>query len=225
VTPPPAEPRPVEPVPAPQQASEPLRGDVALRFVEPPAEAPGAEAVVAEAPAAELARPRLKLTPTASDAEFKAVFDTATGSAAVAPAASDTDWTWKELLTSIDTEAGPDAERGQALFMDIQGMGIDPAALLSRARIDEIAAAMQTRDFDGGREVVRTLAPAAIRRLSRRLTSDAAFRAKTQAFSARYAEVVEEAMRGDAQGFKAASLLGSDIGRAYLLLDAASTPG
>ena len=52
-------------------------------------------------------------------------------------------------------------------------MGIDPAALLPKGRIEEIAAAVQTGDAAGAREVVRTLAPAAIRRIARRLISDA----------------------------------------------------
>ena len=166
-------------------------------------------------------RPRLKLTPTASDEEFKAVFDTASGGAA--PAGPDGGWTWKELLTSIDGDAaGEDAELGRALFRDIEGMGIDPVALLSRNRVDEIAAAIQVQDSGGAREVVRTLAPAAVRRLSRRLISDLPFRGKAQTFVERYAAIVAEAMRRDRGGFQAAALLASDAGRAYLLLDAAA---
>jgi hypothetical protein len=175
---------------------------------------PGAETDEAGTPT------RLKLTPTASDEEFKAVFDKAGG----APAGgAESGWTWKELLTSIDGDAaGEDAELGRALFRDIEAMGIDPVALLSRGRVDEIAAAIQVEDAGGAREVVRTLAPAAVRRLSRRLISDVPFRGRAQTFVERYAAIVAEAMRRDRGGFQAAALLASDAGRAYLLLDAAA---
>ncbi|HWA62077.1 MAG TPA: polar localization protein TipN, partial [Caulobacteraceae bacterium] len=164
---------------------------------------------------------------TATDDEFKAVFDQATGGApapaAAAQPAQDSGWTWKELLTSIDGDAaGDDADEGRALFREVEGMGIDPTALLSRSRVEEIAAAIQTEDVAGAREVVRALAPAAVRRLSRRLISDAPFRARGQAFVQRYAGVIGEAMRRDRGGYQAAALLSSDAGRAYLLLDAAA---
>lgn len=189
-----------------------------------PIATPAAEPRLVEPPL----RPRLKLTPTASDAEFKAVFDAAGGpqpqAAAASPGAEpEAGWTWKELLTSIDGEAaGPDAKLGQALFDEIEDMGIDPGALLSRARIEEIAAAIQTRDAEGAREVVRTLAPAAIRRLSRRLIGDGEFRHRCESFVSRYASVIDEAAKRDKQGFQAGTLLNSNVGRAYLLLDAAS---
>jgi hypothetical protein len=165
-------------------------------------------------------RGRLKLTATAADEEYKAVFDTA-----AAPASTDDRaWTWKELLTSIDGEgAVDDAKLGEALFEEIASMGIDPAALLPRARIDEIAAVIQAGDASGAREVVRTLAPAATRRITRRLMSDATFRARCQTLVQRYSDVVAEAVRRDRQGLQAADLLASNVGRAYLLLDAASS--
>jgi hypothetical protein len=164
-------------------------------------------------------RGRLRLTPTASDHEFKSVFDSV--GAQPPPPAEDSAWTWKELLTSIDGEAaGDDVRLGEGLFAEIEGMGIDPAALLPRARVEEIAAVVQSGDSQGAREVVRTLAPAAIRRLSRRLISDAAFRGRCQQLVRRYAQLVGEAVRRDKQGFQAAALLASGAGRAYLLLDA-----
>ena len=101
-------------------------------------------------------------------------------------------------------------------------MGIDAAALLPRTRIDEIAAAVQTGDGRGAREVVKRLAPAAIRRLVRRLFSDAPLRAEAERFLTRYGAMVQEAAAQDRQGFLVATLLGSESGRTYLLLDAAA---
>jgi hypothetical protein len=173
-------------------------------------------------------RGRLRLTPTASDDEFKAAFEAAGGQA---PPEDGGGWTWKELLTSLDGPAAPGEPArsaaappgaADALFAEIEAMGIDPAALLTKGRIEEIAAAIQTGDAFGAREVVRTLAPAAIRRIARRSLSDAGFRARAQAFVANYADVVADAAASDREGLRMAQTLASNGGRAYLMLDAAS---
>jgi hypothetical protein len=92
--------------------------------------------------------------------------------------------------------------------------------LLPRARIDEIAAAIQVRDTSGAREVVRRLAPAAVQRLSRRVLLDSALRAQTEQYLKRYAEILSDAANRDTEGYMVAALLSSDPGRAFLLLDA-----
>jgi hypothetical protein len=169
-------------------------------------------------------RPRLRLTPTATDDEFRSVFDTAGGRGA--PTGHDGSesqgWSWRSLLSGIENSSPGDAGLGDKLAGEISAMGIDPQALLPRGRIDEIAAAIQTRDVSGAREVVKRLAPAAIRRLVRRLFSDATLRANTERFMKRYAGMIEEAGGQDREGFLVAALLSSDAGRAYLLLDAAT---
>jgi len=169
-------------------------------------------------------RPRLKLTPTATDAEFASVFGAAGGIAADGPepAHEGESWTWKDLLASID---GADAE-GERL-QDILGaelaqMGVEPAKLLPKARIDEIAAAVQTGDLDGAREVVKRLAPAATRRIARRLVTDEAIKRQVQVYVRRYQTLVDDAVVRDPEGFLMATLLGDEAGRLYLLLDAAA---
>jgi hypothetical protein len=170
-----------------------------------------------EAAGAEAGRGRLKLTPAAPDAVRA---EQAEGEA---PGGDEPGWTWRELLTSIDgNAANDDARLGESLFADVEAMGVDPNALLPKGRIEEIAAAVQSGDGFGAREVVRTLAPAAIRRIARRLLSDTTFRTRTQTFVRRYGEVIAEAMNRDGRGLEAASLLGCSAGRAYLLLDAAA---
>jgi len=169
-------------------------------------------------------RPRLRLTPTATDEEFRSVFDTAGGRGGpAAPEGADgQNWSWRSLLSGIENSSPGDAALGEKLAAEISAMGIDPHALLPRGRIDEIAAAIQTRDSSGAREVVKRLAPAAIRRLVRRLFSDATLRANAERFLKRYAGMIEEAGGQDREGFLVAALLSSDAGRAYLLLDAAT---
>lgn len=197
-------------------ASRTQRVETAIRAAEAPP-SPSAEAAGL--------RPRLKLTPTATDEEFRSVFETAGGrtpSPQPAHEPGESGWSWKDLLTSIDSDAGDPESLAERMAAEIAGMGIDPAALLPRNRIDEIAAAVQTRDVEGAREVVRRLAPAAIRRLVRRLFSDAAMRGQTERFLQRFGGMIEEAGERDRSGLLAGTLLASDGGRAYLLLDAAA---
>ena len=227
---------------AAERASLRVAAALPARDAPAPAQPPAASPLAPE-PVEPLLRARLRLTPTASDDEFKAVFDAAGGQA---PAADEPGWTWKELLTTLDGEGEPGAEGdtaqaapataappapaapidegrlGEALYQEIETMGIDPLALLTKGRIEEIAAAVQTGDGGGAREVVRTLAPAAIRRIARRMLADAVFRGRAQALNGRYGQLVAEAAKRDPQGFQAAALLATNPGRAYLLLDAAA---
>jgi hypothetical protein len=171
-------------------------------------------------------RRRLRLTPTATDEEFRSVFEQASSRKQQGAPAPEPDgeggWSWRNLLAGIESSSPGDAALGEKLAAEITAMGIDPHALLPRGRIDEIAAALQTRDAAGAREVVKRLAPAAIRRLVRRLFSDSTLKGNTERFLTRYAGMIEEAAGQDREGFLLAALLSSDAGRAYLLLDAAS---
>jgi hypothetical protein len=192
------------PRPAAARAAPALRGTLPVR----------------PAPEAPQERQRLKLTPTATDDEFTSIFEAAAGRPPEPVPAAD-GWTWKDLLSSMD-EGEPAAVADDAgLVTEIAGMGIDPAALLPRSRIEEIAAAIQTGDLDGAREVVRKLAPAATRRLTRRLFTDEALKRQVLPFVGRYLDLLEGAAESDPEGFGVADLLGSDLGRAYLLFDAA----
>jgi hypothetical protein len=168
-------------------------------------------------------RPRLRLTPTATDEEFRSVFEAAGGRSPPEPTPSDGEgaWSWKDLLSTIDGDDSDAEGLAERLLGEIEAMGIDPTALLPRNRIDELAAAVQTRDYGGAREVVRRLAPAAIRRLVRRLFSDAALRGQTERYLRRFTGMLDEAAERDRGGMLVASLLSSDAGRAWLLLDAA----
>ena len=182
---------------------------------------PGRDAEPADLSLAEKLRPRLKLTPTATDEEFSAVFDAAGGVAVDGEDPPDGEWTWKDLLASIDG-ADSDGERLQdQLDAELAKMGVEPGKLLPKARIDEIAAAVQTGDLEGAREVVKRLAPAATRRIARRLSTDDGVKRQAQVYVRRYQTLVDDAVVRDPEGFLMASLLGDDAGRLYLLLDAA----
>ncbi|KSB87912.1 polar localization protein TipN [Caulobacter vibrioides] len=206
------------PQPAPQPAPQPPRAQTP-----PPPAYPTDDFAPLEPPP----RQRLKLTPTATDDEFRTMFDAAGGRGAAPappePAQDEGGWSWKNLLGDMQASSPGDAALGEKLAGEILAMGIDPSALLPRGRIDEIAAAIQTHDENGAREVVKKLAPAAIRRLVRRLFSDATLKASAERFVRRYAGMVNEAAQQDREGFLVAALLASEAGRAYLLLDAAAS--
>jgi hypothetical protein len=237
VAPPPARaarPRPVakalEAAPEPAPAAKPPAAvapeeedDLDLDDLMEPA--PVREPAAVAAPVADPGlRPRLKLTPTATDAEFSSVFEAAGGVAAEPPelAHEGESWTWKDLLASIDG-ADAEGERLQDILGDeLTRMGVEPAKLLPKARIDEIAAAVQTGDIDGAREVVKRLAPAATRRIARRLFTDEAIKRQVQVYVRRYQTLVDDAVVRDPEGFLMATLLGDEAGRLYLLLDAAA---
>jgi hypothetical protein len=210
-----------------------------------PVEAPAARAPKAPAPEAEepleLATPaepgsaladriglrnRIRLTPTATDREFSAVFEAAGGPSAAAATPPDGEedgetWTWKDLLASLDGADGEGARLEESLAEELSRMGVDPEKLLPAGRVEEIAAAVQTGDVDGAREVVRRLAPAATRRIARRMFTDDDVKRRTEIFVRRYKTLVDDAVSRDPGGHALAGLLGSDAGRIFLLLDAA----
>lgn len=191
----------------------------------PKSQMPRADATAPPTPQLPL-RDRIRLTPIASDKEFSAVFESAGGGGAEAdeeldPEVSET-WTWKDLLASLD---GPDGEGERleaTLALELNGMGVDVDRLLPEARIREIAAAIQTDDGEGAREVVRKLAPAAVRRIARRLSTDEVLRRRGEVYLRRYGAFIQDAITRDAEGFGLADLLSADGGRIYLLVDAAS---
>lgn len=206
---------PPEAVSAPQAEAEPeARND----FEQPPV---SREQTPETAPPGG-ARPRLRLTPTATDEAFSSIFETA--AAKPQEDAPDSDgWTWKDLLSSIDEAEGSDPAKLQdALAREVLDMGIDPAALLPFDKLDEIAAAIQTRDSDGARQVVRAIAPAANRRLTRRMFADEKLKRQALTYIGRFKASLAEAADGDHQGLEVAKLLKTDAGRIYLVLDAAA---
>ena len=196
-----------------------------------PVETAARETAAAEAPGL---RPRLRFTPTPADEALKAVFaaapaqgepDGATGARSVLGRgqwdAEMDEWTWKDLLTSIhDAPADGDALAEQ-MSQEIEALGVDAAALLPRARLEDVAASLVAGDRPAARDAVRRLAPAAIRRLSRRVLTDAALREQVDRFVDRYVTLLGDAGRQDDPSRAMAGLLADDAGRAYLLLEAA----
>ena len=89
------------------------------------------------------------------------------------------------------------------------------------SRLDEIAPILQSADHNGAREIVRRLAPVAMRRLSRSILTEPILRAEAAEFRERFNARLDEAARNDRQGFAIGALLATAEGRAFLLIDAA----
>ncbi|KQS54309.1 tipN [Brevundimonas sp. Leaf363] len=112
-------------------------------------------------------------------------------------------------------DASSNADRVAAA---IRRMGVDPNALLPRARVQEAAQAIAAGDLDTARQIVRRVAPAAVRSVSRRVLSDVELKADVEAY-VRSTAVHLRSLIGDTGAVL--DSLSSDGGRAYLLLDAA----
>jgi hypothetical protein len=160
-------------------------------------------------------RPRLRLTPAPADDEGE---DEDVGPP---PAEVDPDLSWSELVAALDENEADDAELERTLIAQIDALGIDAQALIPRRRLDEIARLYEGGDPAGARETIHRMAPAAVRKLSRRILSDRLLKAQAERLVDRYIELLGGVARRGGEGLTAAGLLGSDAGRAFLLLDAA----
>ena len=173
----------------------------------------------------EALRPRLRLTQTEQDREVTHVFEQARTDREREREPGEP-WTWRDLLKTVDNTppaaATSDDGLSGRLRAEIEALGVDSSALLPRSRVDEIASALEDGDLDAGRETVRRLAPAAVRRLTRRMDMDSALKIDAQRFVGRFGNQVVEALSGDPGSANA--LLSSDSGRVFLLLDAAVSP-
>lgn len=161
-------------------------------------------------------RPRLKLTPAEPDVRE-----------VPAPAARGREgWTWRDLLGSMEgntdvIEPVEDDDLADRMIEEIHRLGVDPNALLPRSRVEAAAEAHQVGAPDTAREIVRRVAPAAARRISRAVLTDRNMREQADRFLAGYEAKLNEAVRRDPEGFMTMALLASESGRAFLLMDAA----
>ncbi len=128
-----------------------------------------------------------------------------------------------EAPLELNTPAVPAAEAealSDRVTAAIRRMGVDPNALLPRSRVEEAARAIGSGDTDGARAIVRRVAPAAVRSVSRRVLGDAELRKDAERYVRLFAqELAASARAGDAAGVQ--GRLASDAGRAFMLLDAA----
>ncbi|MBA4806169.1 tipN [Brevundimonas sp.] len=148
-----------------------------------------------------------------------------------AASAADTGLDWNDLVSDAQDEQPLDLDRpatdeaDTAALSDrvaaaIRRMGVDPNALLPRSRVEEAARLLGNGDPDGARRIVRRVAPAAVRSVSRRVLSDPELRADAERYVVVFGQdLAAYARAGDALAVQ--NRLASDGGRAFMLLDAA----
>lgn len=147
-----------------------------------------------------------------------------------APRADDGGLDWADLIDDgapeepleLQTPVTPaDAtEMADRITAAIRRMGVDPNALLPRSRVDEAASAFTDRDPDRARQIVRRVAPAAVRSVSRRVMSDPELKSDAERYVRSFAQTLADHAHGkDGQAIQSA--LATDAGRAFMLLDAA----
>jgi hypothetical protein len=166
-------------------------------------------------------RPRLMLKPLGPDDDDDRPSYDRPSPRPSAPEPTDPDWTWNELVSALDENDADDLEMERALLAEIDGLGIDAPALIPQRRLDDIGIAYEAGDAHAARELVHRLAPAAVRKLGRRVLTDKLLRAQADRFVDRYTGLIRGASRKDDGGITTLNLLGTPAGRAFLLLDAA----
>lgn len=128
-----------------------------------------------------------------------------------------------ETPLDLDTPMMPAPETealGERITAAIRRMGVDPNALLPRSRVEEAAQAVAGGDPDRARQIVRRVAPAAVRSVSRRVLTDDDLRADAEAYVRAFSrDLSARAAAGDSPAVL--GRLTSDGGRAFMLLDAA----
>ncbi|GAA0207953.1 hypothetical protein QOZ96_003048 [Brevundimonas nasdae] len=128
-----------------------------------------------------------------------------------------------EAPLDLDTPALPRADAAalaDRVTAAIRRMGVDPNALLPRSRVEEAARAISKGDADAARHIVRRVAPAAVRSVSRRVMNDAELRSDAEHYVRSFGKELSAVARaGDGAGVQ--TRLTSDGGRAFMLLDAA----
>ncbi|WP_337188870.1 polar localization protein TipN [Phenylobacterium sp.] len=173
-------------------------------------------------------RNRIRFTPTATDREFSAVFEAASGGTAPAGPPPDGEesaerdpWSWKDLLASLDGEDDSEGGLESQILSDLGDMGVDPVRLLPSGRVAECAVQLADGAWEAAKATVRKAAPAATRRIGRRLQTDEAVKARADLFTRRYLALVDEAAaRGGDQAVL--GLLDTPGGKLFLLLEATS---
>ncbi len=144
--------------------------------------------------------------------------------------ASDERIGWRDLVSEVPDEAPLELDTpaplespevlAERITAAIRRMGVDPNALLPRSRVEEAAAAFSEGDPDRARQIVRRVAPAAVRSVSRRVISDADLKSDAEQYVRVFAaQLNDEARKGD--GTAVLARLATDAGRAFMLLDAA----
>lgn len=201
-----------------RDAAAPAQPVQPARTAPPPAPAP--QPLVEESRGFGL-RGRLKLAPTAPVPPPRADDAETLGWSDLVDTSEDDAHAPLELDAASAVMSATEAEAlGQRITAAIRRMGVDPNALLPRARVEEAAEAFTVNDPGRARLIVRRVAPAAVRSVSRRVLTDPDMRADAETYVKAFAAGLRDRAAAD-DGGAILNRLTSDGGRAFMLLDAA----
>lgn len=136
-----------------------------------------------------------------------------------APGAADGNWSWKDVLASID-ENGSDIRPFQQVRAASEAMGLKPMHAFRGSDLDRILA--RSAQGDGARrKAVREAAGDPVRRIERRIKRDEDYARAGQQFVDGFAPRLNRALRAHNRDTEMLALYNSEEGRLFLLMDAA----
>lgn len=133
--------------------------------------------------------------------------------------ADDGEWRWRDLLKNVD-DAPNGVLAGEAIVTGLRRAGIDPGRALDPDMTARVARARRRAGMGEARALVVDGALNDVRRTAAALAADPTLRGRAEDFVDEHARLVRRAIDENDAGSLSA-LLDSDMGRAYLLLDAA----
>jgi hypothetical protein len=129
------------------------------------------------------------------------------------------EWRWRDLLKNID-ESPTAMLAGEAVVTGLRRAGVDPSRALDPDMTARVARARRRAGTGEARALVVDGALNEVRRTSAALAADPTLRGRAEEFVGEHGRLIRRAIdENDARLLS--SLLDSDMGRAYLLLDAA----
>jgi methyl-accepting chemotaxis protein len=128
-------------------------------------------------------------------------------------------WRWKDLLKGLD-DAPEGVAIGDAVLLGLRRVGVDPGRAIDPDMTARIARARRRAGTGEARALVLDGALSDVRRTAAALASDPSLRQRAEDFLDDHGRLVTRAIDANDAG-ELADLLDCDVGRAYLLVDAA----
>ena len=171
------------------------------------------------------ARERDRLPPNEEERGFEPPADTgAPEGRDMAPGADEPNgWRWKDLLKTMDD--GPDSDHpGSGVVVGLRRAGVDPSLALDPDMTARVARARRRAGAGEARALLLDSASTDVRRTQAALAADPKLRQRAEVFLEEHGRAVRRAVDQNDTG-ALSSLLDSDAGRAFLLVDAALADG
>ena len=128
-------------------------------------------------------------------------------------------WRWKDVLKGLD-DAPAGADIGDAVLHGLRRIGVDPGRAIDPDMTARIARARRRAGTGEARALVLDGALSDVRRTAAALAADPSLRQRAEDFLDDHGRMVSQAIDENDAG-ELADLLDCDVGRAFLLVDAA----